>query len=506
MRMLCIPLILASVTAASAQPPVAEKNPAVAASNSFACDLFKKLDESNRGKNLFFSPYSISSALAMTLEGARGETALEMGDVLRLPKSLRKDTPAEPWLTGPYNAGFSEFNRQIAGTVDLAKAEGIRRQVAAFKSELADVNEKIRKAETQGNIRGVAPLQQQAAKLAASINGLSKQVDQYDLRVANALFGEKTYPFKKEYVDAVAKDFGSGHVRDADFRNNFPAERAKINRWVEEQTNDRIKDLVPQLDPEVAKLVRLILVNAIFFKGEWSQPFDEKQTKTEDFLLSGGGKMPTKMMHLVNKDARYAAFNADGTFFDTPLRVPFDGGNVQTYPAKDGFQIAEIPVKGDRLSMVVIAPRDIAGLAAIEAKLTGENVTAWLGKLQKRSVDVALPRFKMETNYGLGEALQAMGMKKAFQEGVANFSAMTTSSNPQDSLYIGKVLHKAFVEVNEKGAEAAAATAVIMVATTSIPTTQPFNPTFRADRPFLFLIRDMDTGMILFLGRMSQPT
>ena len=156
--------------------------------------------------------------------------------------------------------------------------------------------------------------------------------------------------------------------------------------------------------------------------------------------------------------------------------------------------------------MVVVAPQKADGLAAIEAKLTGERLSAWLGKLQNRSVNVSMPRFKMETDYKLGDALQSMGMKKAFQERVADFTAMSTSTNPDDRLSISRVLHKAFVEVNEKGAEAAAATAVMMAKKKdSEPASFPFTPDFRADRPFLFLIRDMDSGMVLFMGRMTRP-
>lgn len=506
MRILMGLLILAACVAiaAAAEPQPAAKNPAVTASNSFACDLFKQLSSANAGKNVFFSPYSISSALAMTLEGARGDTALEMGQTLRLPEDLKANSTAQPWAAGVFSLGFNEFNRSITSSNDRAKADGVRKQIAVLRKELAAANEQVRKAQEQKKFRELDPLQQQASKLAASINLLSKQVDQYELKVANALFGEKTYPFKKDFIEAVDKNFGSGHLREADFRNNFPAERTLINRWVQEQTNDRIKDLIPNLPPELAKQMRLILINAIFFKGEWSSPFDEKQTKIEDFLLSGGGKAPTKIMHHLNKDARYAAFNGDGSYFNTPHVIGFDG-NAKTYPDPNGFQIAEIPVKGDRLSMVILAPRSVDGLNAIEAKLSGEMLTGWLAKLQKRSVNLAIPRFKMETDYSLGEPLKELGMKKAFEERIADFTGMSDSTNPDDRLFIAKVLHKAFVEVNEKGAEAAAATAVMMAMPTSAPVSRPFNPEFRADRPFLFLIRDMDTGMILFLGRMTQP-
>jgi serpin B len=490
--------------AASQQAKQAETNAAVLASNAFACDLFKKLDEENRSKNVFFSPFSISSALAMTLEGARGDTALEMGEVLRLPPSLRVKNDAEPWRTEPYALGFSELKRRLTTNPDAAKADAIRKQVAELRKKLDQVNGQIQNEQKQGQFKNIGPMTQEAKKLAASINALASQVDQFDLRIANALWGEKTYPFRKDYLNTVDKSFGTGLLRLADFRNNYPGERAIINRWVEEQTNDRIKDLLPELKPEEARLLRLVLINAIYFKGEWSQPFDAKKTKTEGFLLADGGKAAAPMMHDA-KDARYVAFNGDGSFFSTPATVPIGAAdNVAKYPGKDGFLMAELPIKGDKLSMVFLAPQKVDGLAAIEAKLSGENLTAWLSKLEKRKVDVALPRFKLDTDYALGDILKSMGMRTAFDPRAADFTAMSDSTDPLNRLSISRVIHKAFVEVNEKGAEAAAATAV-MFGLTSAPVARPFTPAFRADRPFLFLIRDMDSGMILFMGRMTRP-
>jgi serine protease inhibitor len=496
--------LLLTGPAAAQQANETATNPAVLASNAFACDLFKKLDEGNRAKNVFFSPFSISSALAMTLQGARGDTALEMGEVLRLPPSLRAKNDAEPWLTEPYATGFSEFKRRLAANPDPAKAEAIRKQVVELRKQLDDVNGQIRAAQKQKTpFKKTLAMTEEAKKLAASINTLASQVDQFDLRIANALWGDKTYPFRKEFLTTVDRSFGTGLLRLADFRNNYPGERAIINRWVEEQTNDHIKDLLPVLKPEEARLLRLVLINAIYFKGEWSQPFDAKKTKTEDFLLADGGKAAAAMMHDV-KEARYAAFNGDGSFFTTPANMPFGGGDtVAKYPGQDGFLMAELPIKGDKLGVVFLAPQKVDGLAAIEAKLSGENLTAWLSKLEKRKVNVALPRFKLDTDYALGDILKSMGMRKAFDQLAADFTAMSDSTNPADRLSISRVIHKAFVEVNEKGAEAAAATAVMMGGDRL--RAEPFTPAFRADRPFLFLIRDMDSGMVLFMGRLTRP-
>lgn len=490
------------------EPKISPNSAAVRASNDFACDLYRSLDQTHRGKNLFFSPYSISSALAMTLEGARGATAAEMGQVLRLPPGLRStgDLAKElPWKTAAYHQDFGALNRRLTASPDLAKDQASRRKLADLRKELEQMNRQLVLLDKQGKFEAALNLQAKAQKVADAVNVLQAQLDPYELRVANALFGEKTYPFEQTYLDTIANHYGSGLLRQADFRNSFAAERDKINAWVEDQTKKRIRDLIPKLPPDVASQVRLILVNAIYFKGMWLSPFDEKQTRKEDFLLAEGGKQPVAMMRGYSP-AGYAAFNADGTFFDTPHEIPINKGKPgpPTYP-EGGFLMAELPFKGDKLSMVVIAPRKLDGLPNLEATLTGEKLSSWLARLQRRTVILSLPKFTLETDYGLHDTLKAMGMKRAFDPRQADFSGMSASRNPDDQLFISKVLHKAFVEVNEKGAEAAAATAVIMVPKEAAKETRPFIPEFRADRPFLFLIRDRESGTILFLGRVTQP-
>jgi serine protease inhibitor len=210
-----------------------------------------------------------------------------------------------------------------------------------------------------------------------------------------------------------------------------------------------------------------------------------------------------------SKKLSYAACNADGTIFDSPDRIPFTEKNDKYYPDKNGFQLLELPYKGGDLAMVVIVPRSEDGLPALEKLLTSANLKAWTGKLRQRTTNAFLPRFKLETDYKLKPVLEKLGMVRAFvkptePEG-AEFDGMSESKDPREKLYISKVLHKAFVEVNEKGTEAAAATAVIMAMAGSVPTTRPFIPTVRADRPFVFLIRDRKTGCVLFLGRVTNP-
>lgn len=466
------------------------------ASNEFACNLYRQLASDKPDANAFVSPWSISSALAMTLEGARGDCAAEMGLVLGLPKELRQ-AGDRPWRLDSYHEGFADLQRRCTPPRDLVKDAATRAKIAELRRELTALNQRLAKNFSPA-------LDKTARSLATTINQLQQQIDLFELNVANAIWGEKTYPFDPAYADSVGRYYGTGLVREADFLNNFPTERAKINRWVEDQTKEKIKNLIPEIPPEQARLIRMILVNAIYFKGQWSEPFEKKWTKDEPFLLADGTKKATPLMRQTLA-GRYAAFNADGSFFETPVLVGFATKKEKLYPSSDGFVIAELPYKGNRLAMTVIAPRSPNGLQAIEKQLTGDALTRWLSRLQPRSVQVKLPKFKLETEYELGPVMEKLGMKKAFTPRVADFTGMSKSSNPDDRLYISRVIHKAFVDVNEEGTEAAAATAVIMAVPTSVPQVYPFTPEFYADRPFLVLIREVDTGAILFMGRMTTP-
>ncbi len=453
----------------AAEPGKAPVNYAVTADAGFAVDLYQELCKENPGKNLFFSPYSMSSALAMAAEGARGETAAEMGKVLCFPEAARRvgdDAQLIPWNVSLIHTGMAELNERFNAPKPASKA-----------------------------IRG-------------------KIDSQYELHVANALWAEKTYPFQPSYLETIRKYYAQGGAFPADFRNQPEPSRLRINAWVEEQTHQRIKDLLPP--GSVDSSTRLALTNAIYFKGEWPEVFSKGATKEDDFLLADGGKARVRMMrHDGLGWASYAAFNGDGTLFDTPRA--FEHGKSPPpstcYPDKDGFTMLEMPYKGDDLSMVVIVPQAADGLPALEKSLTSANVQSWVGKLQKRRVNVFIPKFKMETAYTTNGALTAMGMVRAFVNpaagsNAADFTGMCSIPNPtpDQMLYIGLVVHKAFVEVDEKGTEAAAATGVPMRPGAAPPSRMvPFTPTFRADKPFLFLIRDKHTGCILFLGRMLSP-
>lgn len=519
----------------AAETGKAPVNHAITANSDFAVDLYRELAKENPGKNMFFSPYSMSGALAMTAEGARGETAAQMGKVLRFPEAARHvgdEAQMLPWNTAMIHSGLADlldrYTPKPASPELRQKIDSLRKQLDASKAQeqkpggaRKGKQHKQQVAESGKLPAELAKYIQQVAesrKLAAELAKLSSQVDQYELRVANALWGEKSYHFQQPYLDTIHKFYGTGGLFPVDFKGNFEGERLKINAWVEEQTNQRIKDLLPQ--GSLTESTRLVLTNAIYFKGEWQEQFDEKMTQPKDFTVAAGTKVQVPMMcNYGMTKARYGAFNADGSFFPTPrmtggrsFGTPQTTHDSKQYPDKGGFLVAELPYKGGDLSMVVMVPQDAKDLPELEKKLSSANINTWLGKLEGRSVHVYLPKFRLETEYQeMADTLKSLGMVRAFNDprnptNGAQFDGMSVSQNSADKLYISKVCHKAFVEVNEKGTEAAAATGVVMAAPISASIDDsPFTPTFRADKPFVAAIRDMKTGAILFLGRMTNP-
>jgi len=380
--------------------------------NRFALQLYQKLQDDK--SNLFFSPYSISTALAMTYAGARGGTQEQMAQVLHFPTS--KETLEK--LSADQKPMTQEQFAQV------------------FGKTIKDLN-----------VRGGG--------------------DKYELRVANALWGQKDYKFLQVFVGSVEKQYG-GTLRNVDFVAAAEQARQTINAWVAKQTNDKIKDLI---SPGVLDaMTRLVLTNAIYFKGNWASQFKKNQTQDQPFTLLDGTKVQVPMM---NQQTRFG------------------------YAETDALQVLEMPYKGDELSMLILLPKKMDGIKALELGLTGESFSKWVGALRRRQVIVSVPKFKMTSRFSLAQVLQSMGMTDAFSD-KADFSGMTGNRD----LFISAVIHQAYVDVNEEGTEAAAATGVTMRLTSVGP---DMTPVFRADHPFLFLIRDKTAGSILFLGRVMNP-
>jgi len=387
-----------------ALPAFAEKpadvKPIVTGNTVFALDLYGKL-RTQEG-NLFLSPYSISTALAMTYGGARGNTEKQMAATLRFT------VPQEQ-----LHLGF-----------------------AALQSRLNAVQRK-------GKIK---------------------------LAVANSLWPQTGYEFLPGFV-ALCRDRYEAQPTAVDFAGATEAARKQINDWAAAKTEQKIKDLIP---PGVLDtLTRLVLANAIYFKGDWQTKFDPQATKEEPFHVTPDKPVTVPLMNLTT-EAGYAEF--------------------------EDVQVLRLPYVGRDLSMLVALPKAKDGLATVEARLSRLQVEAWVGRTdEERKVRVTLPKFKLTGEFRVDSALKSLGMTDAFSLEKADFSGM---DGRQHWLYVAAVLHKAFVEVNEEGTEAAAATAVV-VKVKSAPA--PI-PVFRADHPFLFLIRENQTGSILFLGRLMDPT
>ena len=370
----------------------------VNANNQFALDLYSKY-KSKEG-NVFFSPYSISTALAMTYEGAKGETAQEMQSVFH----------------------FSEDNNTRRG---------------GYTDLYSEINKKDKK---------------------------------YKLHTANALWAEQDFHFSNDYFNVV-EQYYNGKVTNLNFKQEAEKSRKTINNWIEDQTNNKIKDLIPT--GVIDGLTRLVLTNAIYFKGEWVKQFNEDETKSKDFKIT----------------------------LDNIIKVPLmrrtDDKAIFNYIEDSKLQILEMPYSGEDLSMLVLLPKN-NDLKALENSLSVEKLSKWKKDLEEQRVNIYIPKFKFETKYFMADTLKEMGMPIAFSPS-ADFSGMTGEKD----LFISNVIHQAFVDVNEEGTEAAAATAVVMKLTAS--PNAPIIPTFRADHPFIFIIQQNNTGNILFMGKVVDP-
>jgi serpin B len=295
-----------------------------------------------------------------------------------------------------------------------------------------------------------------------------------ELSVANALWAQKEYAFLPEFVALVRARYGAA-FEEVDFRRDPEGARRAINAWVAEQTKDKIRSLIP---PDALQpLTRLVLLNAVYFKGAWELRFPAGRTAARPFYRLNGGTVDTALMR---QDA--------GAF---------------RYLEDEGVQLLELPYAGGAMAMVVLLPKERDGLPGLEKALNAARLGQWLDDLARRrprEVIVDLPRMKIEASFQLDDMLRRLGMRRAFDERAADFSGM--ASDPL-GLYLGAVLHKAFVEVNEVGTEAAAATAAVMVTRSAMIPER--TPVFSADHPFVFLIRDTRSGSLLFLGRLVDP-
>lgn len=372
--------------------------------NKFAVSMYQALNKEIDPKNLVFSPHSISLALAMTYAGAGGKTAAEMKQVLKITLPQER-----------YHQSWNNLDQWLA-------------------------------------IRS---------------NGKNNIEEGYNLRITNAVWAQQGYPFLDTYLNLLARYYGSG-LQTTDFEKYPEESRFAINQWAADQTEQKIKDVIPA--GAIHPLTRMALVNAIYLSAPWLQPFDEKITNDGLFSLPDGRR----------------------------ITVPF---MVQTqnipYYVDDSIKMVALPYSGDQLSMIIIMP-EAGTFQQFISQLDIQEINSLMDKQNNGEVEIKVPRFRLENDFNLNEILEKLGMNLAFDLDQADFSGM----EPARELYIDQVIHKAYIDVNEAGTEAAAATAVLM-------TVKGFNPeepqmiTF--DHPFLFIIQDNESGAILFIGQVINP-
>jgi serpin B len=397
---------------------VTPDDPAPVAINALGCDLLAQ-----SSGNALLSPFSIQTALGMTYAGAAGATRDDMARVLH--------------FDGEEDALHASFAALQAALEDVAR-------VTAERAEQA------RRAGGGG--------------------------DPVVLTVANRLFGQKDYEFRPTFLDLVGKVYGAP-LQSADFRADARGETTAINRWVETQTRDRIRNLIP--DGALTADTRLVLVNAVYLKAPWEEEFPAHLTKPAPFHVAGGDSVKVPTLH----------------------RTGYLG-----YQKGEGYSAVSVPYSGRFLDFLVIVPDQPDGLADLEKKVTPEFLAACAG-LPGREVALYLPKFRMEPPLlKLSETLKKLGLRSAFNEppGSADFDRMAPR-RPDDYLYISEIFHKTFLALDEKGTEAAAATAVAMMRATSMIMEKPKPVEVRVDRPFLFAIQHRASGACLFLGRMNDP-
>ncbi len=384
-------------------PNAADTERLAAASNAFGFDLWMRLK--SRPGNLALSPASISTALAMTWGGARGQTEQQMRKVLRI--------------------------------------DGDQQRTAA-----------------------------QWGRLSLALQNPSRRLK---LRIANRLFGERSFKFQQPFLDMTASAFAAP-LEPLDFKQSPDPSRRRINSWVEDQTEHRIKDLLPP--PSVKNDTRLVLVNAIYFLAEWATQFKHEATFAAPFTVSPGNPKSVPTMHMMSR-----------------LRLA----------QADGVKMLEMPYVGGDAAMLIVLPDQPDGLAGVEARLSPARLAALSTSLAEQNVEVALPRFEIspQLSAALRPELEPMGMALAFDAEQADLTGMGVPADPRNRLFVSDVFHKAFVKVDEKGTEAAAATAVVTTEGAGAP---PRAIPFHADHPFLFFIVDKQSNLILFMGRVADPS
>jgi len=393
-----IPFTILVLALSASFAPATATTSLVEGNTAFSFDLYAQLK--GRPGNLFFSPYSISTCLAMTYAGARGDTEKQMAVVLHFRDKQNQ-----------LHSSFGDLQRQLIEA---------------------------------GGRKGV------------------------ELSIANALWAQKGHPFLPDFLKIGTSQYGA-KLNQADFKTGADAVIREINRWVADKTRDKIQNILAP--GSLDDYTRLVLADAIYFKGAWAKAFEKSSTYPQPFYITQSRNTAVPFMSHTDKIK---------------------------YTEDDSMQAVELPYQGNEFSMVILLPKEVEGCGRLENSLSARNLPIWLNQMKAQEVNLFLPRFKLESSFELSGELEKLGMRNAFHDR-ADFSGIDGATN----LYISSVSHKAWAEVTEEGTEAAAAT-VVEVTTLGIHR-EPPRPTFRADHPFVFLIRHNRSGSILFLGRLVDP-
>nr|XP_048299829.1 plasminogen activator inhibitor 2 [Myodes glareolus]XP_048299830.1 plasminogen activator inhibitor 2 [Myodes glareolus]XP_048299831.1 plasminogen activator inhibitor 2 [Myodes glareolus]XP_048299832.1 plasminogen activator inhibitor 2 [Myodes glareolus]XP_048299833.1 plasminogen activator inhibitor 2 [Myodes glareolus]XP_048299834.1 plasminogen activator inhibitor 2 [Myodes glareolus] len=409
------------------------------ANTVFALNILKHIEQTNSAQNIFFSPWSISSTLAMVFLGARGNTEHQMAKVL-------------------------QFNKVTGYDITMRTPENVRGLDCTQQIQKENYPDAILQAQARDKIHSSFNL------VSSAINTCSGD---YLLESANKLFGEKSARFKEEYIQ-LCKKYYSTEPEAVDFLKYAEEARKKINSWVKTQTKGEISNLLPE--GSIDEDTKMVLVNAVYFKGKWKTPFAKKLNELYPFRVNLRESIPVQMMY---------------------LREKLNIGYIMDLKT----QILELPYVGD-ISMFLLLPDEIedtsTGLELLESEINFDKFNQWMSKdaMAEDDVEVFLPQFKLEQHYELKPILRSMGMEDAFSKSKANFSAMSQMND----LFLSEVFHQATVDVNEEGTVAAGGTGAVMTGRTGHG-----GPQFVTDHPFLFFIINKTTNAILFCGRFSSP-
>ncbi|MCA9069968.1 MAG: hypothetical protein KDA84_13645, partial [Planctomycetaceae bacterium] len=391
---------------------------------------------------------------------------------------------------------------------DSEHHQELHREIQQLETAFAEAEKAIRKwrSNSKGGWQSAQKLQQTSEQLADALNEKSVLVDQYQLHLANAIWCQSELQVDETYLQRVNQYFPPAVVNTADLTRHPTRVRKEINKWISDQTKNHISNLIPP--GAIDQLTRMILINTVYFQGQWMEPFAEDDTKPRRFTFASRQKANLPMMSGLKYHGKYAAFQGNGKLFDTPQMIE-EGNESAGYPNQEGFLMIELPYKGEEISMVFVAPQKPDGLSQVEETICSRPWNNWIKHLTARKLVADIPKFQSTSTQVLNDVLARLGMGRAFVSPTeahgADFRGIYPIDDPQQQLFLNLVLHAAGIELDEQGTKAYAATVLMAIKKAMAMRRVPFIPEFKADRPFLFFLHHIKTGILLFAGRITNP-